>query len=213
MVTAWVRAHYFTLSILWSLLVPVWLVLPSYIVPQTSEPTNQTLLAQIDWQSELLDIAALLSLALATTLSGSDSAWSSRSASTLWAVGVLCLVRRYVAQQKMCMLITKDRRILPDPVLADRTIMSKHLGLLRAATVQGSQRCVPFTVTFVAGSAISGKLPAVLGQHKVMQMYGGLKVLIASALITTQMRPSVSESTVMGLKAVLGIGVDIVLRL
>lgn len=164
------------------------------------------------------------------TLSGSEYSWSSGSAIALWVIGGLCLCL-YVTQQKFSIFTTPQRRIFPGHLLKNHTVASASLGSFCAAIAysiglyyfpvffglvrghsptESAVRFLPFIGVFIAGSIISGGLLPIVGRYKVMYMIGGSVILIAGALIATQLRPSVSESHIMGFEALLGFGIGMI---
>ncbi|KUI67464.1 hypothetical protein VM1G_03113 [Cytospora mali] len=226
----WRWAYYVVLPILGLFLVPVWLVFPSYTVPRPAGSTLWTQLADIDWVGAVLHAGTFLTLSMAMTLSGSEYDWSESSAMALWAIGGLSLCC-YVIQQKFSIFTTPSKRIFPCHLLRNHTVVSANMGSFCAAfaysiglyyfpiffslvhghsPVQSAVRFLPFIGVFIAGSIVAGGLLPVIGRYKIMYMIGGPIILTSGALITTQMRPSASESTVMGLEALLGFGAGLV---
>lgn len=226
----WRWAYYFVLPILGALLVPIWLVFPSYKVPRPAGLTLWAQLAGIDWVGAVLHAGSFLTLSMAMTFSGSKYDWSDGSAIALWVVGGLCLCC-YVIQQKFSILTTPAKRIFPGHLLRNHTVASANLGSFCAAfgysvglyyfpvffslvrghsPVQSAVRFLPFIGVFIAGSIVSGGLLPVIGRYKIMYMIGGPVILLAGALITTQMRPTATDRTIMGLEAVLGLGVGMI---
>lgn len=224
------QAFYLVLPILGALLVPIWLVFPSYNIPSHDGSSRWERLVQMDWVGAILHMGASLSLALALTLSGSEYSWNSGSTIALWVVAGLCLCS-YVLQQTFSIFTTPQMRIFPGHLLKNRTVASANLGSLCAAVgysvglyyfpvffalvrghgqVESSVRFLPFMGVFIAGVLVSGNLLPVVGRFKIMYMIGEPVIFLAGILITTQLRPSVSEGTMMGLEALLGFGVGTV---
>lgn len=226
----WRWAYYIVLPIEGLFLVPIWFVFPSYTVPKPAGLTRWTQLARIDWVGAVLHAGSFLTLSMAMTFSGSKYDWSDGSAIALWVVGSLTLCC-YVIQQKFSIFTTPSRRIFPGHLLKNHTVASANMGSFCAAfgysiglyyfpvffslvrghsPVQSAVHFLPFIGVFIGGSIVSGVLLPVIGRYKIMYMIGGPIILTSGALITTQMRPSASESTVMGLEALLGLGAGLV---
>lgn len=210
-----------------ALLVPIWLVFPSYTIPRRDALSRWQRLGQVDWVGAILHVGTTLTLALALTLSGSEYMWDSGSAIALWVIAGLCLCS-YVLQQTFSNFTTPQRRIFPGHLLKNHTVASANLGSLCAAVgysvglyyfpvffalvrgrgpVESAVRFLPFIGAFIAGVVISGGLLPVIGRYKIMYVIGESIMLIAGAVITSQLRPSVGEGTVMGLETLLGFGV------
>lgn len=222
---SWLWAFLFKLP-----LVGVCLVLAVLCVPQRSlAPPGTPLmsrLARIDPLGVIFNVAVPVIFALATTFSGPIWDWGSASSTALWVIFPLSLMA-WVLQQFFCILTTAEDRAIPLHVLSNWKLLpvwiaSGCAGAAYAVTlyylplfyafarghgsIQQTVRLLPFILTFIVVVLLVGGLLPVVGRYKIIYLCAGCFTLAGSAALAATLDENVSESQVMGLEALVGIG-------
>lgn len=222
----WRWAFYINLPICGICLLATIFLMPSYRVPSTLSVVKR--LSLIDWVGTTLHAASVVLLNLALTLSGAVWPWNSGSAIAAWVVCGLVWIA-YIVQQSFSLFTTPDRRAFPVHLLTHRTV-----GLLFVATcsialchgvalyylplyyafakgyapLTAAVRLLPYIAVVIVASIFTGAMLPKIGRYNLVYLVAGIAVLIAGALMA-QVKPSTSDSNVMGYGSVVGFGVGL----
>ncbi|SPJ90329.1 uncharacterized protein FTOL_13210 [Fusarium torulosum] len=197
--------------------------------PDSGGPPAENSLADMDILGIVLQISTTVLFAVAATFSGPVWEWSSASCIAVWTmfaiVFITWIVQQYYSYQKQ-----PGRQVVPIKIMTRRHILplwiasacagstyaimlyymplfyafSKGLGAL-----QQTVRLLPFILTFIATVVIvAGCLPK-LKLYGSIYLAGGVITLASATALATTITPDIPESRVMGLTALVGVGLGL----
>lgn len=205
------------------------LCIPSHRVAPTDSPILKRLLS-IDPLGILFNIAAPVLFAIAVTFSGPIWPWGSAASVATWVVfGVVVIA--WVLQQVFCIFTTPEERAFPVHMLKRLDLMpiwiaSGCAGASYAVTLyytplyfafargygplQQTVRILPFILVFIVVVLLTGGLLLpVFGRYKFIYLFAGAMTLAGGAAMAVTLERDTSEAQVMGLEALLGIGLGL----
>ncbi|KAG9250306.1 major facilitator superfamily domain-containing protein [Emericellopsis atlantica] len=222
----WRWAFYFNLPLVGAAFIGALLSVQSHsLAPKTS--ILQRLL-KIDPSGVALNAAAPVLLAIAITFSGPIWDWGSASSTALWVISILTTIV-WGLQQYFCILTTREERAFPMHMLRRLDLIPLWLaagcaGAAYAVTLyytplyfafarghdalEQTERILPFVIVFIFVVLLTGGvlLPRV-GFYKIIFILAGIFTTAgAAAMAATISDLSTSEAQVMGLEALIGIG-------
>ena len=177
----------------------------------------------------MFNAAAPTLLALATTFSGPIWAWGSSASIVVWAMFGLVLVA-WFTQQTFCIFTTREERALPVHIFAKWRMMpiwiaSGCAGAAYAVTlyylplfyafarghgsIQQTVRLLPFVLSFIVLVLFTGAFLPIVGRYKYFYLAAGAFTLAGSAALAATLGNTTSEAQVMGLEALIGIGLGL----
>ncbi|KAK4145925.1 major facilitator superfamily domain-containing protein [Dichotomopilus funicola] len=184
------------------------ILLPAYLLVIPSTPvlpdkTQWQKLAMLDWVGALLSIGAMVTLVIGINFGGVDWAWNSGASIALFVVsGVLWIA--FGAQQSLCVLTTKEKRLFPVHLLSQKMPVLLFVACASVAAVaytsvyyiplyfqfsQGDSaiytavRLLPYICVLITAMPLSGWYLSRYGWYKPLYIGGSLVALVTSALM------------------------------
>ncbi|CAJ2502509.1 Uu.00g099030.m01.CDS01 [Anthostomella pinea] len=225
----WRWAFYFALPLCAIGLVLLIISFPKYRVPTTKSVTQ---FREIDWIGNFLHMGTFLLFGSASLFSGGNWPWNSGSAIAIWIVFSVVAIA-YVVQQTFSIGTAPERRIFPCYLMGNRTVLLTFICTGCAAMVYGvtlyytpifyafthnrgpleaAVRLLPFISVFIVMIFVAGGLLPVVRVYMPFYVAGAVFILVGGGLFHT-IKPSTSESAVMGFSALIGGGVGIIWQL
>ena len=205
------------------------LILGIICVPSHSLARNIPVLqrlARMDPVGVLFNMAAPILFAIAATFSGPIWAWGSGASIAAWVVfGVVFAA--WILQQHFCVLTTPEERAFPMHMLPRLDLLpiwiaSGCSGAAYAVTLyyiplffafarghgamEQTVRMLSFILVFIAIVLCTGAVLPVVGRYKIIYIIAGSATLAGAAAMAVTMDSNVSEAQVMGLEALIGVG-------
>ncbi|RSL87755.1 hypothetical protein CEP52_015441 [Fusarium oligoseptatum] len=164
--------------------------------------------------------------ALATTFSGPIWDWGSAASTAVWVVFAVALVS-WISQQYFCTFTSPEERAIPMHMFSKLKLLPIWVatgcaGAAYAVTlyytplfyafarghgaIQQTVRMLPFIIVFIFVVLFTGVLLTMIGRYKIIYLCASTITLAASIAMATTMNDRVSEALVMGIEAVIGIG-------
>ncbi|KAE8382735.1 major facilitator superfamily domain-containing protein [Aspergillus bertholletiae] len=183
-------------------------------------------IAQIDPIGIMMNMAVPVLFALALEFSGPVWAWGSAASIAVWVVFGVVLVG-WIVQQYWCIGTTPDQRAIPVHLLTRLDLLplwiaSGCAGASYAVTLyytplffafarghsalQQTVRLLPFVLVFIAVVIVVGGLLPVIGRYNLIYIIAGIVTIAGGAAMTATVSSSVPESQVMGLEALIAVG-------
>ncbi|KAJ5556104.1 Major facilitator superfamily domain general substrate transporter [Penicillium frequentans] len=152
--------------------------------------------------------------------------WGSSASIALWVVFGVALVG-WIVQQYWCIGTTSEQRAIPVHLLslADLPLLRIASGCAGASyaitlyytplffafahghsTMQQTVRLLPFALVFIAVVVLVGGLLPVLGRYNLIYIVAGIATVAGTRAMAGTLSPSVSESQILGLEALIGVG-------
>ncbi|KAL4879210.1 major facilitator superfamily domain-containing protein [Aspergillus karnatakaensis] len=223
--TTWRWAFYINLPFVGLATIITFLCVPSkYLGPDL--PLLQRL-RKIDPLGLALNLITPVLFAIACEFSGAIWPWSSASTIAIWIITALATLS-WALQQALCIFTTKEERAVPLHLLVRTDLLPLWIaggcaGAAYAITLyytplylsfarghdalQQTVRLLPFIIVFIVVVIIVGGALPVIGRYAIIYLIAGAAILSGSAaMANTLSDPTVSESTIMGLIALIGIG-------
>lgn len=227
--TDWRWAFYLIVPLILCAVVLAAPCLPAYEFYPTHSGLSSRL-ARLDLLGILFNAAVPVLFAIAVTFPSAIWAWSSGPSVAFWMLSAFGLVS-WMTQQHLCMLTTASSRALPLHMLVRLKfvpvwVASACAGVSYAITltymplffafVRGSSplrqaiKQLPFTVVFILTLLLTGRFLPRLRYYKLIYIVGGAMTVAGSAaMVATLSRPDVPDSTVLGIQALLGLGLGL----
>lgn len=183
-------------------------------------------LIKIDPLGIALNMAAPVLFGLAMTFSGPIWAWGSGASIAIWVVFGVVLIF-WGVQQYFCIFTTPEERAFPLHILPRRDLIPLWLASACAgssyaitlyytplyfAFAQGDDaldqtvKLLPFVLVFIVVVMMAGSMLPIFGRYNLMYILAGAATLAGGAAMAGTLSENVSESQVLGLEAVIGIG-------
>jgi MFS family permease len=201
-------------------------------VPGRPESNNLPLrdrLADIDILGIVLQVATTVLFAIAATFSGPVWEWSSAPCIAIWTTFAVVLAA-WIVQQLRRYQKRPGHQVVPITIMARRHMIplwvasgcagatyaiilyymplfyafSKGLGAL-----QQTVRLLPFIVPFIVTVVIIAACLPRVKHYGLIYLAGGAVTLGSAIALATTLAPNVSESKVMGLTALVGVGLGL----
>lgn len=199
-------------------------LMPSYsLAPPVSLGQR---LRKIDPLGIIGNMAAPVLFAIAMTFSGPIWAWDDARTIVIWVVFGVVFVA-WIAQQYFCVFTSPQERAFPMHILPRRDLIPIWIGTgcagasyaitlyytpLFFAFVKGSSemqqtvRLLPFILVFIVIVLTTGATLPAIGRYQIIYIVGGIFTLAGAASMAALMDDDTAESLVMGLEAVIAIG-------
>ncbi|GMG54682.1 unnamed protein product [Aspergillus oryzae var. brunneus] len=183
-------------------------------------------IARMDPIGITMNIAVPALFSIALEFSGPVWDWGSGASIAVWVVfGVLLI--GWIVQQYWCMGTTPDQRAIPLHLfrrldLVPLWIASGCAGASYAGTLyytplffafarghsalQQTVRLLPFVILFIAVVLLVGALLPLFGRYNLIYIIAGLATVAGAGAMAATLSPDVPESQVMGLEALIGVG-------
>ncbi|KAJ5336979.1 Major facilitator superfamily domain general substrate transporter [Penicillium brevicompactum] len=222
--TTWRWAFYLNLPWVGLSLALAVLCLPrKYLGPDTSLVSR---LMAIDPIGIAFNMAAPVLFALALEFSGSVWDWGSGASIATWVVFGVVLVG-WIVQQCWCIGTTSEQRAVPLHLLSRVDLLplwiaSGCAGASYAITLyytplffafarshsamEQTVRLLPFVLVFIAVVILVGGLLPIFGRYNLIYIAAGIATVAGAGAIASTLSPRVSESQVLGLEALIGVG-------
>ncbi|KAF7590702.1 hypothetical protein BBP40_002538 [Aspergillus hancockii] len=222
--TTWRWAFYMNLPWVGLGLIVAILCVPSkYLGPDTPLATR---ISTIDPLGIAFNMAAPVLFALALEFSGPVWAWGSGASIAVWVVFGVVLVG-WVVQQYWCIWTTPGQRAIPVHLLTRLDLLplwiaSGCAGASYAVTLyytplffafarghnpmEQTVRLLPFVLVFIVVVMLVGGLLPTFGRYNLIYIAAGIITIAGGGAMAGTLSPSVSESQVLGLEALIGIG-------
>ncbi|KAG2419986.1 hypothetical protein HFD88_004783 [Aspergillus terreus] len=183
-------------------------------------------IAAVDPIGIVLNMGAPTLLALALEFSGSVWAWRSGASIACWVVFGVVLVA-WGVQQYWCIGTSPDQRAIPVHLLtrvdllplwiasgcagASYAVTLYYLPLFFAfargySALEQTARLLPFILVFIAVVMLVGGLLPVFGRYNIIYIVAGIATVAGAGVMAATLSPSVSEAQVLGLEALIGVG-------
>ncbi|KAB8276579.1 major facilitator superfamily domain-containing protein [Aspergillus minisclerotigenes] len=222
--TTWRWAFYMNLPWAGLVLVIAFICMPSkYLGPDIPVWSR---IARIDPIGITMNIAVPALFSIALEFSGPVWDWGSGASIAVWVVfGVLLI--GWIVQQYWCIGTTPDQRAVPLHLfrrldLVPLWIASGCAGASYAGTLyytplffafarghsalQQTVRLLPFVIVFIAVVLLVGALLPLFGRYNLIYIIAGLATVAGAGAMAATLSPDVPESQVMGLEALIGVG-------
>ncbi|OOO13446.1 major facilitator superfamily MFS_1 [Aspergillus oryzae] len=222
--TTWRWAFYMNLPWAGLVLVIAFICMPSkYLGPDIPVWSR---IARMDPIGITMNIAVPALFSIALEFSGPVWDWGSGASIAVWVVfGVLLI--GWIVQQYWCMGTTPDQRAIPLHLfrrldLVPLWIASGCAGASYAGTLyytplffafarghsalQQTVRLLPFVILFIAVVLLVGALLPLFGRYNLIYIIAGLATVAGAGAMAATLSPDVPESQVMGLEALIGVG-------
>ncbi|KAL3447140.1 major facilitator superfamily domain-containing protein [Aspergillus insuetus] len=222
--TTWRWAFYMNLPFVGLALAMALLCIPDkYLGPDI--PVLQRL-AKIDPVGVTLNMASPVLFAVALEFSGSIWSWDSGSTIAVWIIFGLVTIA-WAVQQCLCIFTTPTERSIPLHLIKRLDVLplwvaSGCAGASYAVTLyytplffsfarghgalQQTVRILPFILVFIVVVILVGGSLPIIGRYNIIYFIAGLATISGAAAMAATMSSTVSESQVMGLEALIGIG-------
>lgn len=183
-------------------------------------------IAAVDPIGIVLNMGAPTLLALALEFSGSVWAWRSGASIACWVVFGVVLVA-WGVQQYWCIGTSPDQRAIPVHLLtrvdllplwiasgcagASYAVTLYYLPLFFAfargySALEQTVRLLPFILVFIAVVMLVGGLLPIFGRYNIIYIVAGIATVAGAGVMAATLSPSVSEAQVLGLEALIGVG-------
>ncbi|KAL2194379.1 major facilitator superfamily domain-containing protein [Corynascus similis CBS 632.67] len=184
------------------------ILLPAYLwaIPSTAALPDKTQIqkiAMLDWPGVILSVGAMVTLVIAINFGGVDWAWNSGSSIALFVVsGVLWIA--FGAQQSLCFLTTKEKRLFPVHLLRQKMPVLLFIACAAVASVAYTSvyyiplyfqftrgdsaiytavRLLPYICVLITAMPLSGWYLSRYGWYKPLYIGGSAVALVTSALM------------------------------
>ncbi|KAK3689728.1 major facilitator superfamily domain-containing protein [Podospora appendiculata] len=216
----WRWAFYINLPLCLPLFPLLLLIPPLSLAPSTPRLTS---LLALDWAGFLLHSLSLTLLSLSLLLSGTHFPWLSAATIALWTTTLVTLLL-YATQQTLPLLTTAPARLLPLPLLRNRTTILTALGTCTSSTTYAltmyytplffsfargaaplatATHLLPFIATLIVAVLLAGALLPAVRYYKAYYLAAGVLYIAGGALLAT-VTPATPDAAIMGYLAVLG---------
>ncbi|KAF9770481.1 hypothetical protein IL306_011982 [Fusarium sp. DS 682] len=186
-------------------------------------------LADIDILGIVLQVATTVLFAIAATFSGPVWEWSSAPCIAMWTTFAIVLAA-WVVQQLRRYQKRPDHQVVPITIMARRhmiplwvasgcagatyAIMLYYMPLFYAfskdlGALQQTVRLLPFILPFIVTVIIIAACLPRVNHYGLIYLSGGAITLGSAIALATILAPNVSESKVMGLTALVGVGLGL----
>ncbi|KJK61709.1 Major Facilitator Superfamily protein [Aspergillus parasiticus SU-1] len=222
--TTWRWAFYMNLPWAGLVLVMAFICMPSkYLGPDIPVWSR---ISRIDPIGITMNIAVPALFSIALEFSGPVWDWGSGASIAVWVVfGVLLIC--WIAQQYWCIGTTPDQRAIPLHLfrrldLVPLWVASGCAGASYAGTLyytplffafarghsalQQSVHLLPFVIVFIAVVLLVGAFLPLFGRYNIIYIIAGLATVAGAGAMAATLSPDVPESQVMGLEALIGVG-------
>lgn len=183
-------------------------------------------LKAIDPLGIAFNMAVPILFALALEFSGPVWNWSSGAPIAVWVIFGVLLVG-WIIQQAWCIGTTPGQRAIPVHLLnridlLPLWIASGCAGASYAVTlyytplyfafcrglsvIQQTVRVLPFILVFIAIVILVGGSLPIFGRYNLIYIFAGIATVAGAGAMAGILSPSISESQVLGLEAIIGIG-------
>ncbi|CAI7647005.1 unnamed protein product [Penicillium glandicola] len=183
-------------------------------------------LMAIDPIGIILNIAAPVLFSIALEFSGPVWDWGSGASIAVWVVFGVVLVG-WIVQQYWCIGTTFEQRAVPLHLLGRVDLLplwiaSGCAGASYAVTLyytplffafarghsamEQTARLLPFVLVFIAVVILVAGLLPVFGRYNLIYIVAGIATVAGAGTMAGTLSPSVSESQVLGLEALIGVG-------
>lgn len=226
---SWRWAMYFPIPCVGVAFISALVCVPNYVfvLPQVSILQR---LSHIDALGILLNVIVPLLFAIAVTFPNVVWNWSPGSFLVLWTIfGILLAF--WVVQQYWCLLTRSEERAIPIRILhrvdllpiwvstacagSTYAIIIYYTPLFYAFSqgldaIAQTIRMLPFTVVFIFTAMLTGRLLPVIKRYGIIYVFGGFIASSGSVIMAAIMSSdSVTDSQIMGLEALIGIGLGL----
>ncbi|KAL2810046.1 hypothetical protein BJX63DRAFT_434685 [Aspergillus granulosus] len=183
-------------------------------------------LTKIDPAGVALNMASPVLFTVALEFSDSSWTWDSGTTIAVWVVFDL-ITFSWVVQQWFCIFSTATERSIPLHLLkrldllplwipsgcagASYTVTLYYTPLFFSfasghSALQQAVRILPFILVFIfIVILVGGSLP-IIGRYNIIYLIAGLATVSGSAAMAETLSPTLSEAQVMGLEALIGVG-------
>lgn len=201
---------------------------------KTSSSSFLGLVAHIDPLGILFNAATPVLFSIAATFSGPIWDWGSGASIATWVVSGLVVVA-WAVQQVFCIGTTRDERSFPVHMLTRTDLIPIWIatgcaGASYAVTLyytplffafsrgydalEQTVRLLPFILVFIVVVLLTGGLLPLVGRYKLVYLLAGSFTLAGAAAMATLLdddgqNTSSSDSLVMGLEALIGVGLGL----
>lgn len=222
--TTWRWAFYMNLPWVGLSLAGAILCLPlKYLGPDI--PMTSRLMA-IDPLGTAFNMAVPVLFALALEFSGPVWDWGSGASIAVWVIFGILLIG-WFAQQYWCIGTTPEQRAIPVHLLRRTDLLplwiaSGCAGASYAVTlyytplyfafsrgysaIQQTARILPFILVFIAVVILVGGALPIFGRYNLIYIFAGIATVAGAGSMAGTLSSSISESQVLGLEALIGIG-------
>ncbi|KAM6517569.1 hypothetical protein FSOLCH5_008533 [Fusarium solani] len=223
--TTWRWAFYIKLPIVGLCLALAVICLPSRSLTTGDVPVWRRL-ASIDPIGVVFNMVVPVLFALATTFSGPIWDWDSAASIAVWVIFAVALVA-WVSQQYLCIFTTPEESAIPMHMFSKLRLLPIWVatgcaGAAYAVTlyytplfyafarghgaIQQTVRMLPFIIVFILVVLFTGVLLTVICRYKIIYLCAANITLAASIAMATTMDDKVPEAQVMGIEALIGMG-------
>ncbi|KAH6895656.1 major facilitator superfamily domain-containing protein [Thelonectria olida] len=223
--TTWRWALYINLPFLGLAFFIGLICLPSHVLAPDI-PLSQRI-RKLDPVGIVLHMASGTLFAIAVTFSGAVWDWGSGPDIAAWVVFGVVLIS-WCVQQSFCIFTTKEDRAFPVHMLSRHDLAPLWITCLCAGAsyavtlyytplffafargydaMEQTVRFLPFILLFIVCVSITGRILPILGRYFVIYVAGGAITLTGSAVMANILDPDVPQSQILGLEALIGIGV------
>ncbi|KAL2840419.1 major facilitator superfamily domain-containing protein [Aspergillus pseudoustus] len=222
--TTWRWAFYMNLPFVGLALALALVCVPDkYLGPDIPIPQRLT---KIDPVGVSLNMASPVLFAVALEFSGPIWDWDSGATIAVWIIFGLITIA-WAVQQCFCIFTTPTERSIPLHLLKRIDLLplwvaSGCAGASYAVTLyytplffsfarghgamQQTVRILPFILVFICVVIIVGGSLPIIGRYNVIYLIAGIATVSGGAAMAATLSPTVPESQVMGLEALIGIG-------
>ncbi|KAH8900831.1 MFS general substrate transporter [Thozetella sp. PMI_491] len=221
----WRWAFYFNLPCVGLAFAMALICAPSHSIAHKT-PILQRI-GKIDPLGIVFSVATPVLFAIALTFSGSVWTWGSGPSVAIWVV-LIVILALWLVQQYFCFFTTAKERALPLHILQRLDLIpiwvaTASAGAIYAivlyytplyfAFVQGTSelgqtvRLLPFIFVFIVISVFTGRLLPVIARYNIFFIIAGTITLVTGIAMAITLDERTSSSQILGLEALLGIGV------
>jgi MFS family permease len=225
--TTWRWAFFINLPFLGLAIICALIFVPGR--PETNNLPLRDRLADIDILGIVLQVATTVLFAIAATFSGPVWEWSSAPCIAIWTTFAVVLAA-WVVQQLRRYQKRPDHQVVPITIMARRhmiplwvasgcagatyAIMLYYMPLFYAfskglSALQQTVRLLPFVLPFIVTVVIIAACLPRVKHYGLIYLAGGAITLGSATALATTLAPNVSESKVMGLTALVGVGLGL----
>lgn len=224
--TTWRWAFYVNIPILGAALCSALVCLPSHSLADRHEALARRL-ARLDPLGIALHVASGSLFAVAVTFSGGVWEWGQGADVAVWVIFGVVLIS-WALQQRFCVFTTERDRAFPVHMLSRLDLVPLWTtcfcaGASYAVTLyytplffafargydamQQTVRFLPFILLFILCVSLTGRLLPLIGRYFAIYLVGGSLTLAGGLAMTQILAPSVPQSQVLALEALIGMGV------
>ncbi|KAG7420476.1 Efflux pump DEP3 [Fusarium oxysporum f. sp. raphani] len=225
--TTWRWAFFINLPFLGLAIICALIFVPGR--PETNNLPLRDRLADIDILGIVLQVATTVLFAIAATFSGPVWEWSSAPCIAIWTTFAVVLAA-WVVQQLRSYQKRPRHQVVPIKIMARRhmiplwvasgcagatyAIMLYYMPLFYAfskglSALQQTVRLLPFVLPFIVTVVIIAACLPRVKHYGLIYLAGGAITLGSATALATTLAPNVSESKVMGLTALVGVGLGL----